>query len=164
MESISGKSDRGSGCLGMAGWVISLNGFWLLLAALAVFLGWRSYTLSVHGEVVEGTVVRWVEEDKTAFFTDIYPVVEFEVDGQTYSVNSQNNYRWWNKYTRFPIGKQVEMRYDPVNPEKAEIDSLYDIWMEPIILGIFTILAMIVTNAFFIVRWRAGRNTKATAE
>jgi hypothetical protein len=159
MENINGKSGSGTGCLS----AIALNGLWFLLAVLAIFLGWRSYTLSVNGEVAQGIVVRWVEEDVSSSFTDIYPVVEFEVDGQTYSVRSQNNYSWWNKYTRFPIGKQVGMRYDPLNPEKAEIDSVYDIWMEPVILGIFTIVAIVVTNAFFINRWRAGRNTKADA-
>lgn len=164
MENINERSGNGSGCLGQAGWVIGLNGIWLLLAVLAVFLGWRSYTLSADGEVAAGTVVRWLEEDKSASFTDIYPVVEFEVEGQAYSVPSQNNYGWWNKYTRFPIGKQVEMRYDPANPEKAEINSLYDIWVEPIVLGIFAILAMIVTNAFFIARWRAGRSVKAAVK
>lgn len=161
MENITGKSGNGAGCLGMAGWLIGLNGLWLLLAALAVFLGWRSYTLSVNGEVATGTVVRWVEEDVSASFSDFYPVLDFEAGGQTYSVRSQNTYRWWNKYTRFPIGKEADMRYDPANPDKAEIDSLLDLWFEPILLGIFAIIAMIGTNAFFFARWRAGRNASA---
>jgi hypothetical protein len=153
------------GCLSTLGWALGLNVIWLLMAALAVYLGMRSYTLSIHGKVVTGTVVRLVVDDRegSSSFNDIFPVVEFEVDGQTYSVRSQNNYRWWNKYTRFGIGKQVEMRYDPADPGDAEINSWADLWGEPIILGVFTLAAVIVTNGFFILRWRAGRITQTTS-
>jgi hypothetical protein len=160
MTEINDKSTNQGGCLGMLGWVLGLNGIWLLMAILAVYLGMRSYNLSVNGEVVTGTVAGIVQDDRegTSSFNDIFPVVEFEVNGQSYSVRSQNNYRWWNEYTRFKIGKQVEMRYDPADPEKAEINSLFDLWGEPVILGLFTLIAAILSNAFFIFRWRAGRN------
>lgn len=151
------------GCLSTLGWALGLNVIWLLLAVLAVFLGMRSYTLSTKGAVVSGTVVRYVEEDKSASFTDFYPVVEFEVDGQTYSVRSQNTYGWWNQYTRFPIGETVEMRYDPADPANAEINSWADLWGEPIILGIFALAALIVTNGFFLLRWRAASTTRTTS-
>ena len=100
MQTITGTSGK----LKWLGWFVASNLFWLVLAALALWLGWRSYTLSVDGEVATGTVVRLLEEDKSSFTTDIYPIVEFQVNGQSYSVQSQNNYRWWNRYTRFPIG------------------------------------------------------------
>ncbi len=156
------KSANQGGCLSMLGWVLGLNVIWLLMAAFAVYLGMRSYNLSINGQVAPGTVVRLVqdERDGASSFNDIFPVVEFEVDGQTYSVRSQNNYRWWNQYTRFEIGKAVEMRYDPINPEKAEINSWSDLWGEPIILGLFTIIAVILTNGFFLMRWRAGRTLR----
>jgi hypothetical protein len=163
MAEINDKSTNQGGCMGMLGWALGLNVIWLLMMAATVYLVMRSYNLSVNGEVVTGTVVRLVEEDKSSPTTDIYPVVEFEVDGQTYSVRSQNNYRWWNQYTRFEIGKAVEMRYDPANPEKAEINSLFDLWGEPVVLGLFTLISAVVSNAFFIFRWRAGRSTAQAA-
>lgn len=107
----------------LMGWVVVLNLAWLLLAGLTAWQGWRSYTLTVNGEAVTGTVVLLVKDNITAFDSDIFPVVEFEVEDQIYSVRSQNNYRWWNQHTRFPVGRQVEMRYDPANPETAEINS-----------------------------------------
>lgn len=149
MQTINGTSGK----LKWLGWFVASNLFWLVLAALALWLGWRSYTLSVDGEVATGTVVRLLEEDPSSFTTDIYPIVEFQVNGQSYSVQSQNNYRWWNRYTRFPIGKQVEMRYDPANPEKAEINSWIDLWQEPLILGVFTMIAALLTNLFLFSRW-----------
>jgi hypothetical protein len=160
MTEINDKSTTQNSCLGMLGWVLGLNFIWLLMAVLTVYLGMRSYNLSANGEVVTGTVVRLVEDERdgASSFNDIFPVVEFEVDGQTYSVRSQNNYRWWNQYTRFGVGKPVEMRYDPADPQKAEINSLFDLWGEPVILGLFTLIAAVLSNAFFIFRWRAGRN------
>jgi hypothetical protein len=152
MEEIKDKSG-----LNLLGWFFGLNTVWILLAVFAAFLGWRSYTLNVNGEVVTGAVVGWVEEDIADAFTDIYPVVAFKVDGGVYSVRSQNNYRWWNKYTRFPIGKQVKMRYDPADPEKAEINSWLDLWGEPIILGAFAIVIAVFANMFLFLRLRSLR-------
>lgn len=150
-----------SGKLKWFGWFVALNLAWLLLAAFTAWLGWRSYTLSVNGDVVTGTVVRLLEDDTSSYTSDIYPIVEFEAGGEAYSVQSQNNYRWWNRYTRFPVGKQVEMRYDPADPEKAEINSWWDIWNESLILGLFTVLCATGVNVYLIFRWRIGRNTQA---
>lgn len=131
------------------------------MALLAAWLGWRAYTLSVNGNVAEGTVVR-ILEDEVSFTSDFYPVVEFQVEGETYTVQSQNNYRWWNRYLRFPIGKQVEVAYNPANPETAEINSWWDIWNEVIILGVFTVISAIGVNVYLIFRWRTRRNIQVS--
>src|SRR5688500_12817160 len=93
------KSAGGFSWLNWLGWLVALNVAWLLLAAFTVWLGSRSYTLSTEGDVAQGIVVDLVEDDPAASDTDIYPVVEFKVDGETYTVRSQNSYRWWNRYT-----------------------------------------------------------------
>jgi Protein of unknown function (DUF3592) len=158
------KSGKASGCFGWLGWGLGLNLVWVLLAVFAVFLGWHSYRLSINGEVARGTVVRLVDDDLTSSFADIYPVVEFEANGQSYSVRSQNNYRWWNRYTRFRIGRQVEMRYDPENPENAEVNSWVDLWAEPVILGVFVAFCAIGVNAFLFLRWRVWRSGQTGAD
>jgi hypothetical protein len=155
-------SGNGSTPFNQLGWFIGLNLAWLLLAVLTAWLGWRSYTLSTNGSVADGTVVRLLE-DEVAFDSDFYPVVEFQVDGTTYTVQSQNNYRWWNRYTRFPVGGQVSVRYERANPENAEINSWWDIWKETIILGVFTIFAAIVINLYLLFRWRSQRARGAAA-
>jgi hypothetical protein len=157
MEKLNGTSGSGSTLFNRLAWFLGLNLAWFLLALLTAWLGWRSYTLSVNGEVATGTVVRLLEDD-ASFTSDFTPIVEFEVGGETYSVQSQNNYRWWNRYLRFPIGKQVEMRYEIGNPENAEINSWWDIWNETIILGVFTVLAAIGVNAYLLFRWRRSKN------
>lgn len=159
MEKINDRSENGAGCLNTLAWFLGLNIAWLLLAVFTAWLGMRSYTLSVDGEVVTGTVVRLLEDEPSSYTSDVYPVVEFEVDGGKYSVQSQNNYRWWNRYARFPVGRQVEMRYDPANPQKADVNSWLDLWGEVLILGVFTAVTAIGVNVFLLYRWRRGRST-----
>ena len=165
MAEINSKPDNKFSLLNWLGWFLGLNLAWLLLAVFAGWLGWRAYTLSFTGEVAAGTVVRLEEDNRelTSSFSDIFPVVEFEVNGETYSVRSQNNYRWWNRFTRFPVGKQVEMRYDPADPENAEINSWIDLWGEPIILSVFTIISAIAVNMYLLFRWRIGHKQQAPA-
>ena len=160
MTETIGKPDNKFSLFNWLGWFFALNLAWLLLAVFAAWLGWRSYNLTANGSVAEGTVVR-ILEDEVSATSDFYPVVEFEVDGQTYSVQSQNSYRWWNRYLRFPVGKQVEMRYDPANPESVEINSWWDIWNESILLSVFTAFAAIGVNVYLLSRfrgWRMRRN------
>ena len=146
-------SGNGSTLLNRLGWFLGLNFLCLLLALFSAWMGWRSYTLSSNGNVAEGKVVRLLE-DETAFDSNFTPIVEFQVDGVTYTVQSQNNYRWWNRYTRFPVGGQVEVRYEIDNPENAEINSWWDVWNETIIMSVFTIVAAFAVNIYLFFRWR----------
>jgi hypothetical protein len=163
MEKFNGTLGDGSTLFNRLGWFIGLNLAWLLLAILTAWMGWRSYTLSSNGNVANGKVVQLLE-DETAFDSDFTPIVEFQVDGVTYMVQSQNTYRWWNRYTRFPVGGQVEVRYETANPENAEINSWWDIWNETIILGVFTIFAAIAVNVYLLFRWRSQRVAAAPQE
>jgi hypothetical protein len=163
LEKFNSTSGNGPTLFNRLGWFIGLNLAWLLLAVLTAWLGWRSYTLSTSGSVVDGTVVRLLE-DRTAFDADFNPVVEFQVDGRTYTVQSQNTYRWWNRYTRFPVGGQVAVRYETANPENAEINSWWDIWNETILLGVFTIFTAIVINVYLLFRWRRQRAAEVVVE
>ena len=142
------------------GWLFALNLAWILLAAFGAWLGLRSYTLTTEGEVATGMVVEYVEEELNTVGTNIYPVVEFTVDGETYTVRSQNSYRWWNKYTRFPLGGEVEMRYDPGDPQNAEINSWLDVWGETIIVFLLAAFAAVGVNAYLILWLRRSRKPK----
>jgi hypothetical protein len=137
-----------------AKWFIGLNLAWLLLAALTVWLGMRSYTLTVDSETTTGTVVDIVELGDSDGGSSYSPVIEFTVAGRPYLVTSQNNYSFWTSQIRFPEGKQVEVRYETGDPQNAEVNSLWDIWQETVILGVFTLLAAIGVNIFLVLRRR----------
>jgi len=145
------------------GLFVFLNLAGCVLAAATAWLGWRSLSLSTSGEVTTGRVVRLVEDEPTEFFTGISPVVEFEANGETYSVRSQNTDSWWDRYLRFPVGREVEVRYDPENPENAELGGWLDLWTQPVCLGVVTVLFALAVNAVLLLRWRAGRKQPASA-
>lgn len=145
---------RGFSVLNWLGWFLGLNLLCIVFAALAIWLGWRSYTLTASGEVTEGTVVKLLEED-VSFTTSFTPIFEFQANGETYRVQSQNSYRWWNRYLGISEGSQIEVRYDPANPQTAEINSFWAVWNDPIILGIVTFLFAIGANGYLVMRWRA---------
>jgi hypothetical protein len=147
----------GPAWLEQAKWFAGLNLLWIVLAAVAAWLGWRSYTLSVNSAVTQATVVRLVESE-----TDSYsPQFEFAVDGQTYKVISQNEYGFLTSQMRFPEGKEVEIRYEVGNPQNAEINSLWDIWAETVLLSGFTILLAVGGNTFLVLRSRWKRAASA---
>lgn len=139
-----------------------LNLVGIVLIAATAWLIWRSFSLSIDGQVATGVVSRLTEDDPAEFFTDISPVVEFEANGQPYSVRIQNSYPWWDRYLRFSVGRQVALRYDPVHPENVAIDSWLDLWVEPLTLGIFTGFFVIIVNMVML-RWRFGRNKREPA-
>jgi len=142
---------------------LGLNLVCLLLALFTTWTGWRNYTLSSNGNVAEGKVVKHLD-DGIAFYSDFTPIVEFQVDGVTYRVQSQNSYRWWKRYTRFPVGARVEVRYEVGNSENAEINSWWDLWIETIILGVFTIFAVFAMNGYLLLRWRSERAANRALE
>jgi hypothetical protein len=63
------------------------------------------------------------------------PVVGFTVpDGDQVRING------WvgSNASAFPIGKQVPVRYNPDNPQDAVIDTYWQVWFVPTLLGIIT--------------------------
>lgn len=151
-------SGNGSTLLNHLGRFLGLNLVWLLLALFTAWMGWRTYTLSTkssNGNVAEGKVVQL--QGGIVFFSDFTPMVEFQADGVTYRVQSQNSYPWWKRLMSFPVGGQVEVRYEVGNPENAEITSWWDLWNETIFLGVLTILATFAINLFLLLRWLSQR-------
>ena len=50
----------------------------------------------------------------------------------------------------------MNVRYDPTDPNKAQIDSFFERWIFPIIMIPAMILAAAVLNYFMIRSWRRG--------
>ena len=56
----------------------------------------------------------------------------------------------------YQVGEQVNVRYDPLNPNTAQIDSFFERWIFPIIIIPTMILAAAILNFFMIRAWRRG--------
>lgn len=109
-----------SGYLTVVGAALTMGG--LLLLASRMRLRWAGAT--AHGRIV-GHVARMKSHvgEKPSFM----PVVEF-VAGQT---TREFQSRSGGSAARWPVGREVQVRYDPARPDRAEIAEGLYLWMAP---------------------------------
>lgn len=80
--------------------------------------------------------------------TMICPVVEFTVpSGERIRFTSE----FGSRPARHEIGQSVNVRYDAVDPQKAEIESTMTLWLVPLILVFMGVIACCLTVAFLAV-------------
>jgi hypothetical protein len=71
-----------------------------------------------------------------------HPVVRFETeDGRSVTTISS-----WGSWRRpWPIGHIVSVHYDPINPRRAEVTCIANVWGIPLtVMGLLAILALIM--------------------
>ncbi len=125
----------------------------------AAFCLWGVYAASVslklqsEGEITTGTVTRLQESTTSEGYCCVYsPVVEFEVDGQTYSFENDNA----SSLPDYVVGGQVNVLYDPADPNTAQINKFSDRGLFPIIIIPAMTFAALFLNFFMIRAWRRG--------
>jgi hypothetical protein len=95
-----------------------------------------------------GTVVELVHRATTGGRSGIFcPVVEF-------TAPSGGRIRFTSDFGSHPaghkIGQSVKVRYDPAEPQKAEIESGMTLWLAPLILVFMGTLACCLTVFFLL--------------
>jgi hypothetical protein len=120
-----------------------------LWGAYAAMISWK---LETSGEITTGTVARLEESETSEGYCCVYsPVVEFQVDGQTYSFEDDTA----SSSPNYEIGSEVRILYDPADPNTAQINTFSSRWLFPIII----IPAMI----FMIRAWWRGEDVISEA-
>jgi len=66
----------------------------------------------------------------------LYPVVEFQANGQAYRFESE----FGSRPASHHVGQMVKVKYDPSNPQKAEVDSALS---NNLGFGVFIFMAVI---------------------
>ncbi|GEM_PF-443592 len=128
-----------------------------LWGAYAATVSWR---LESAGEITTGYVTRLEESKTSEGYCCVYtPVVEFDVNGQTYSFESENA----SNQADYEIGSQVKVRYDPADPNTAQINKFSERWLFPIIIIPAMIFAALFLNFFMIRAWRRGEDLLSEA-
>jgi hypothetical protein len=110
---------------------ISMVGVWALFAREGIQVVQNSIYLESSGVVTTGTITD-KEKHSGVRPTDspTYTlVVEFEVDGKTYTLKS---YMAYPVSSTNGVGDPIQVRYDPANPETAQIDTFEERWMYPV--------------------------------
>jgi hypothetical protein len=80
------------------------------------------------------------------------PVVEFTVNGQTYSFDGGNA----SDPPAYRVGEVVSVIYDPSDPSTAQINKWTERWLFPIIIIPAMIFTAAILNFFMIRAWRRG--------
>ncbi len=125
-----------SGCL-----LVGFNLLFIFFIGLFLYFANRDYQLNQNGESVMGTVVGLEESESPEDGCCVYsPIVEFTVGGQTYTFDSG----YATDPPRYVVGDQVEVAYDPDNPQTAEVAGgvFWLLWGGLAVLFVIILLGM----------------------
>lgn len=147
-EKVGGVANRVQiGC-----WLIFGNLFLAGFCLWGLYAGYISWQLENEGKTTTGTVVRLEESDSSEGGCCVYsPVVEFNVNGQTYSFESDNA----SEPPAYDVGEEVNVIYHPNDPNTAQINKWSERWLFPIIIIPAMLITALILN-FFLIRsfWR----------
>lgn len=129
------------------GWLL-VNLFILGFLCWGLYLVFVGYRVEANGETTEGHVARLERRDGGTYRA----VIEFEVDGKTYSFNDSTS----SNPPRFDLGETVVVLYDRSNPDLAQIDGRFPSWLFPasMVAGLF--VALIAVNIWGVRAWKRG--------
>jgi hypothetical protein len=132
-----GKSS-GPKKLGCAFWLLPLST--VILIVLSIWFTYTSYKFSTSGEEVQGTVVR-LESSTSDGSTTYSPVYSYTVDGKKYEYESVNS----SNPPAHEVGEVVTLLYDPERPDKARVNSFFELWLLPIIMCPVSFMMLILS-------------------
>ncbi len=138
-----------------------------VFGAISFWYGWRTLQKNklaagwptVPGVIISAELDSYVKRDEDGDVTTMYtPLItyEYQVDGQGYTNNRVRvqAYAATNmqsvsskKLEEYPVGSQVEVHYDPLNPEDALLEIGTGKVNLPIIIGI--VCGLVVLYAAF---------------
>lgn len=158
VDRVAGAAEKAAGVANRL-WIgcltIFMNLFLGGFCLWGVYAGYMGWQLQTKGETTPGTVVRLEESSSSDDGCCVYsPVVEFDVDGQTYSFEGNNA----SDPPDYKVGEVVDVRYDPSDPNTAQIDSYFERWAFPVCIIPAMIITALVLNFFM---FRAFRRNEA---
>jgi len=112
------------------GIVFSLAGG--LLALIGMFLFVRTRVFIGKAQEVKATVTQMVYSHSSEGGGGYSPVYQFRtLDGQTIVIQDSLA----SNPPRFQVGQQIEVLYDPGNPQNARINRWMSLYFVPVLLG-----------------------------
>lgn len=154
-EKVIGVVGRGANRLYIGCVTIFANLFFAAFCLWEAYAASVSWKLQTAGEITTGVVTRLEESKTSEGYCCLYsPVVEFDVNGQTYSIENDNA----SDSPDYELGSQVRVRYDPVDPSIAQIDKFSDRWLFPMIIIPAMTFGALLLDFFMIRAWRRGED------
>ena len=149
LDSVSTGANR----LQIGCWILFGNLFLAAFCSWGVYAGYTSWRLQSEGVTTTGTVIQMEESNSSEGGCCVYsPVVEFTVNGQTYSFDGGNA----SDPPAYRVGEVVNVIYDPSDPGTAQINKWSERWLFPILIIPAMIFTAAILNFFMIRAWRRG--------
>jgi hypothetical protein len=149
VEKAAGAANRiWNGCI-----LIFANLFFAGFCLWGAYAGYISWRLEQEGVTTTGTVIELESSDSSEGGCCVYsPVIEFTANNdQTYTFEGDTA----SDPPAYDVGEQVDVLYDPNDPETAQINKWTERWLFPMIIIPAMILAAIVVNIVMIrALWR----------
>ena len=112
--------------------------FGVVIFGFGVWLFIKTLRLVQSGVHVKGTVIGNALRTKGRR----YPRVRFTT---ATGIETQFTDSAGAAFTAYPVGREVPVIYDPDKPEHACIDSLFNLWLQPVICLAVGLLVVLVT-------------------
>jgi len=138
--------------------IILANLFFAAFCLWGVYAGYTGWQLQSRGETTTGLVVELKEQsDGQGGCCTYVPIVEFAVNGQAYSIAGDTA----SDPPQYAVGEEVPILYDPVSPNKAQINHWVERWLFPLIIIPAMFFSALVLNFFM---WRAFRRGESVVD
>jgi len=132
----------------------------LLGVVFAAFMLWRTVSLLRVAAKASGVVVEEVRRSSQDGGTSYAPRVRFHArDGKAVDFVSSIS----SSPPRYVVGDRVSVIYDPANPSRARINSFWDLWFLPMILGVLSMFNLVLYWALGLYRERIRAKSAAAA-
>jgi hypothetical protein len=147
------KIGRGANRVYVGCATVIANLFFMAFCLWGVYAAYVSWQLETNGKTTAGVVVRLDEQtDAEGGCCTYVPIVEFQVDGKTYSFDGNTA----SDPPEYDVNENVPVLYDPSDPSTAQINKFSDRWLMPIILIPSMIFTSILVTFFMIRAWHRG--------
>jgi len=110
------------------------------------------------GARAPGTIVELRRERGARGMPQDHPIVRYTVPGTGRDVVFRSKFGMWP--SPFSAGERVSVAYDPKDPDRAEIDSFWTLWLPSVgmgLLGMLGIGAGTITLRRFLASRKPGR-------
>jgi len=146
--------EKGASRLQIGCWTVFFNVFFAGFCLWGVYAAYTGWQLQTRGVTTPGTVVRLSElSDSEGGCCTYVPVIDFNANDRVYTFEGDNA----SYPPAYDVGEQVDVRYDPTNPNTAQIDSFFERWIFPILIIPAMVIAAAILNFFMIRSWRRGK-------
>ncbi|MBZ4033667.1 DUF3592 domain-containing protein [Flavobacterium sp. 17A] len=139
-------------------YVFAIIGAGLMAGAIYLYVDKQAFL--EKAETVQGTVVEMIPK-RSKESTTYSPVVSFKTKtGQTITYTSSTS----SNPPSYNVGESVTIFYDPADPNDAEINGFFSLWLGVLILGFIGTVFFLIGFLGILFRWLKNKKAQNLRE